>query len=109
MAYELPEKDWKIFREIQRAALDRFCGRVLDDIEAVRSDVSRTHHERYLTIYSLLQRRDKRLGEAFDNPRRSQMLWQLELMWSRGLINEEEMSRFSEETRSYIAFLTTKS
>src|SRR5512134_1569337 len=72
-----PETDWRVFRELREVALDRFCRRVLEEATRICSDTSRGPHERYLEIYRLLQARDESLGRAFDDPRRSRMLWQL--------------------------------
>lgn len=70
----VPESDWKVFRELRELALDRFCRRVLDEVEDIRTDASNTHHARYLRVYRLLQERDEALALAFNDPRRSQML-----------------------------------
>jgi hypothetical protein len=31
--HDFPESDWKVFRELREVALDRFCRRVLEEIE----------------------------------------------------------------------------
>jgi len=33
VAHDLSEADWKIFRELREVALERFCSRVLDELE----------------------------------------------------------------------------
>ena len=77
MAHGVPEPDWKVFSELRKVALERFCARVLEEIEAASSDASRSYHERYLTVYRLLQKRDEQLAIAFNDPRRSGMMIQL--------------------------------
>jgi hypothetical protein len=66
--------DWKAFRQLREIALERFCERVLQELDAISRDVSRTQHERYVSVFGLLQDRDDELGRAFNNPRRSQMI-----------------------------------
>jgi hypothetical protein len=102
MAYGVPETDWKVFSELRKVALERFCARVLEEIEAASSDASRSYHERYLTIYQLLQKRDKELALAFNDPRRSGMMIQLVALHMYGLLQPEEWARFTPQTRTGI-------
>jgi len=99
------EADWRTFRDLREAALDRFCRRVLSEIRDLSEDTSRSHHERYRAIYGLLQARDDELADAFDAPRRSRMLWQLAAIHGHGLLEPSELARFSAETRETIESL----
>ncbi len=99
---KVPEADWKVFRKLREAALERFCARILDEVDSVRRDDSRSHHERYGAIFSLLRERDRELAQAFDDPRRSQMIWQLATMAALDLLSPDELARFSPETRSVV-------
>lgn len=65
MSHEFPESDWKVFRELQTVALERFCERVLAEVERLSSGSGRTFHQRYLDVYRLLQKRDHELAAAF--------------------------------------------
>ena len=99
---DLPESDWKTLRKLQPVALDRFCRRVLDECRAVCDTDSKTSHERYLDLYRLLRTRDKELADAFDDMRRSVALLRLVTMYRRDLLTEEEVARFSPETRKLV-------
>lgn len=105
MTNAFPESDWKIFRELRDIALERFCKRVLDQVASFRDDPSRRHHERYLDLYRWLQERDKELTRAFNDPRRSQMLSQLAMIHSYGLLEPQELARFTAKTRETIESL----
>lgn len=74
---DVPESDWKVFRELRELALQRFCKRVLEELERLRMNASRSHHERYLDVFELLRDRDEELAHAFNDPRRSRMIVQL--------------------------------
>ena len=102
MPRDFPESDWKVFRELRAAALERFCARILTDINRLSSDVNKPAHDRYVEIYRLVERRDRELAQAFDAPRRSQAISQLALISSLGLLTPEELSRFSPATRDSI-------
>ena len=95
------ESDWKVFRQLQPLALDRFCQRVLDEVgQQLAADADKGSHRRYLAVYRLIEDRDERLADAFNNPRRSTALVQLARIHAEGLLSEEEFARFSDEARA---------
>ena|SRR2546426_12324722 len=100
MSRALPEADWKAFRKLHAVALERFCTRVIAELQAMASENAESHHDRYLRIFKLLKRRDDELAHAFDGLRRSSAVAQLGLMHRYGLVTEEEMSAFTMQTRT---------
>jgi hypothetical protein len=98
----IKESDWKIFKPLREAALERFCQRVLDEVQQIAADAGRTQHERYIAIYQLLQNRDQEIATVFDFLRRSTALMQIAAFRNRGLLTEEELNRFSKETREIV-------
>jgi hypothetical protein len=102
MTRQISEVDWKLFRQVHPLALERFCERVLAEVGQLALQAGKSAHERYLAVFRLLQRRDKELGEAFNDLRRSTALLQLAILRSRGLVTDEEFARFSPETRGAI-------
>lgn len=106
---EFPESDWKVFRKLQDGALERFCERVLAEIGRVASDPGKSHHQRYLEICRLLDRRDDELARAFNNPRRSTAFSQLVAIHTYGLVTEEDLSRFTPETQALVQMLAKPS
>lgn len=94
---KIPERDWKVFRRLREVALERFSQRILDEIQEVASDSSPSAHERYLEVFRLIQERDRELGDAFNDPRRSTALLAITLIRSYGLLTEEEVAEFSPE------------
>jgi hypothetical protein len=104
--HNVPESDWKIFRELREVALQRFCERVLEELKSVTEDRSQSHHERYLAIFRLIQARDKQLADAFDGLARSRMILQLATIRVLGLLSPGELERFSQEIRRAVESLT---
>jgi hypothetical protein len=102
MARQISESDWKLFRQVHPLALERFCEQVLADVDQLASQTGKSAHDRYLAVFRLLQRRDKELGEAFNDFRRSTAFLQLAILRSRGLVTDEEFARFSPETRAVV-------
>jgi hypothetical protein len=98
----IPEADWKTLRQLHPIALDRFCRRVLSEIERLAADSEMTPHQRYQAIFGCIKERDRELADAFDDPRRSTALLQLARLRSLGLLTEEELSGFGSETREFL-------
>ena len=108
MSRDIPERDWKVFREIHLVARVRFCEQVLSEIANASSASDQDAHERYLKVFEFVRDKDKELGALFDNPRRSSALRQLSMIASAGLVTDAELSRFSPETRNSIGAFATK-
>ena len=104
---QIPETDWKLWRELQKLALERFCQKALDDFAKFK-DAEGTAHERYLKLYLLVKQRDKKLGQMFDGPSRSNAVMQLSAAVKARVITRAELDRFTEETRKRVAILTGK-
>lgn len=96
------ESDWKKFTKLKKTALSRFCERVLAEVDAVRAKETLSSHDQYLEIFSLIEKRDRELAQIFDYHSRSKALHQLHLIVSRGLLEDEEISQFSEAMRKVI-------
>ena len=105
MAREIPESDWKVLRRLHPLALERFCERVLAEIEHAKNKNARSSHQRYLDIFKIVERRDREIASIFDNLKRSNALTMLAQMRANGLLMEDEFSSLSPETRSIVQLL----
>ena|SRR5271157_2077265 len=102
MANESNEADWKVLRQLHAVDLDRFCDRILKEIDTIRTDMSKTNHQRYLDIWALIRRRDDQVEWAFNDMRRSTMMSRICAIRSLGLFSDEEFSRFSLAARQIV-------
>jgi hypothetical protein len=71
MAHEVKESDWKIFRRLHQVALERFCQRVIKEINHATSNCNENYHQRYLEVFDLIMDRNEKMARAFDDIRRS--------------------------------------
>jgi hypothetical protein len=99
----ISETDWRTFKKVREAALERFYERVVAELGALCSDRNRPACERYRAAVAVIENRDRDIAEAFDDFRRSTAILQLALMRARGLVSDEEMSKFTPDVRSVIA------
>ncbi|NJL45600.1 MAG: peptide ABC transporter substrate-binding protein [Leptolyngbyaceae cyanobacterium SM2_3_12] len=95
----ISEADWKIFKQLKEAALERFSERILAECQKICDQTSASAHARYGQVYGLIQERDREMALAFDNPRRSTAWEQLALLRSLDLLTAEEISQFSPDTQ----------
>ncbi len=102
MSIEIPEPDWKIFRELHPIGLDRLCRQIPREIDKISADEAKSAHERYLEIFGTIDRRNKKIAALFIDYRRSTALFKIEVIYKAHLFTEEELARFSEETQSFV-------
>ncbi len=95
--HDIRESDWMAFKPLRQQALERFCGRVLDEVARIGSDQTKSTHERYIAIYQLTRERDREIEQIFDTLRRSTAIVQIYLLRVHGLLTDEEVRQFSPE------------
>ncbi len=103
----IKESDWKIFKELQPLALQRYCEGIMEEVDQIISVTKRDPHERYIEMYKIVRDRDKKLAHIFDGFSRSRALDQLVMYYGNDLLSEEEVAQLSEETQEKI-FATLK-
>lgn len=105
MPRDLPEADWKTCRKLQAIALERLCERVLGEVSAISSNTAASYHARYLDVYKLIERRDDDIARAFNDPRRSNIIFKMVTIVSLDLLTPDELQRLSPATREIIESL----
>ena len=105
MNRDINESDEKLLRQLHPVALERFCERVLGEVEQVAADSSKNYHQRFLDLYTLIHDSDRELGHTFDHPRRSEAIVELAAIKKNELLTDEEFSMFSLETREAVETL----
>ena len=108
MFRDIPERDWKTFRELHKVALERLCEKILTEAKAQIDRPAKSSHEKYLALFELVQARDRDVARAFNDFRRSTALMQIGIIHSMGLLTSEELSRFSAETLQIIQMYDRK-
>src|SRR5215510_7122186 len=102
MSSDIPESDWRRFKEVHMKLLERYCSRILDEVAAASQDRSGSAHDRYVKVFKLIKERDKQMATAFDDFRRSTAVMQLGIIRRMKLLTDEELGLFSEQTRTRI-------
>ncbi len=105
MLKDIKEADWKKYRVVHKAALERFCDKVLSEIQYFAGERERSSHERYLEIYKRIKERDKELSGLFDPMKRSTAVFQLAGLRYHKLVSDDGFARFSEELRESVEYI----
>src|SRR5882762_9859356 len=98
MSRDIPERDWKVFRELHKIALGRLCDKILTEAKVQIEHPTKSSHQKYLSLFKLIQDRDDEIARGFNDLRRSTALMQIGVIHSMGLFTGQELRRFSPET-----------
>lgn len=102
MSRDIPERDWKVFRELHKVALGRLCEKILAEAKAEIERADKSPHERYLALYRLLQERDDDVARGFNDLRRSTAMMYIGIIYRMGFITESEVQRFSPQIQQIV-------
>lgn len=98
----ISESDWKHFKQVKADALDKCCQQVLDEVREGIDNPELSNHAKYLYLYKLMEKSDKRIANIFDYNARSKAKLQLALMKSDGLLEAKQINGFSDELQRFI-------
>ena len=102
MPADLPESDWRRFKQVHAKLLEEYCCRILKEVAAASQGTMGSAHDRYLGVNKLIKERDRKLANAFDDFRRSTAVMQLVIMRRMQLLTDEDLGLFSEQTRARV-------
>ncbi|HSJ03640.1 MAG: hypothetical protein ACAI34_03785 [Verrucomicrobium sp.] len=105
MSRSLPESDWKKFRQIHAAALQRFSQQKLDHLAKLAAREGKTPQEKLLSTFEFAHKTQSEMAAIFDDMRRSTAFMYLLRMRAENLIAPEEWDSLSDETRKHITDL----
>jgi len=91
MTREIPERDWKVFRDLQKVALGQLCDKILTETRAQIDLPNKTAHEKYLSLFKLLKKRDHDVDRGFNDFRRSTAFAQIGIIHQIDLFTAEEL------------------
>jgi hypothetical protein len=101
MSEHLPERDWKRWQQLAPILLSRFCDAVVAK-SATFSARDISGHEKFLALFRFIEDSDRDIAVVFDDRRRSNAILQIAAAVLRGMMSEDELSSFSEETQERV-------
>jgi len=98
----IAEKDWRRLRAKRDDKLNRACENILSRVKAAFPEQPSGNHAAYLAIWDLIHEGDAGIGEMFDDLKRSTAVFKLAAWHRHGLLSEDELKEFSDETQAII-------
>ena len=105
MAHELPERDWKYLRSIQKDLLNDLCWRINQKAAGIVSSKTESEHDKYLKLYRHIEASNNIIAECFDDWSRSKLWLRLISMCNHKLLSAEHIMHLSEECRVRLEIL----
>ncbi len=103
MTRDVPEADWRVFRELREVARERLCRRAFESLDRLRVDDEGSCHDRWIGLQQWLEERDTEMTAAFGDLRRSTMMLRLSTIVALDLLHPDELERFTPGTRAAVA------
>ena len=98
----IPEKDWKKLRAMKDTVLNIACERILEKVKRVIENKGNDNHKAYIELWEIMRLEDDEIALMFDDLKRSNAKIKLAAWKSNGLISDEDLKGFSEETQDSI-------
>ena len=95
----IPETDWKKLRALKTRALNDAYARILDAVAQLLQQRDGREHEAYLALWELIRKQDDMIASMFDDFKRSTALYKLAAWQRQGLVSENDLVLFTEETQ----------
>lgn len=105
---ELKESDWKKYKPLRLKAIERYCLAVFKDTKKICDGSDKTAHDRYRNLYTLIEERDKKIGQLFDPQTRSRAVAQLAILHKEGFITDDETKVFSPELHTWLTWFASQ-
>ncbi|MEN8213766.1 MAG: hypothetical protein ABFR19_05320 [Pseudomonadota bacterium] len=99
----IPEKDWKLLRTMQNEKLSLVCDMILDQAESIAQERKGKEHDSFLELWNEIEKGNADIALMFDDIRRSNAIFKLMAWRKNGILNDEELLLFSEETQQAIS------
>lgn len=98
----IPEKDWKKMRSIKETVLNMACERILKKVKRIIENKENNNHTAYIKLWKLMRAEDNEIALMFDDLKRSNARIKLAAWKRSGLISDEGLKEFSEETQESV-------
>jgi hypothetical protein len=102
------EKDWKMLINIQKRLLNSACEIIFQRIEQISSNRKGREHESYLELWKIINKEDDVIAEMFDDLRRSNAVWKIAALKHYGVLTDDQLALFSQETQDNVARFSSK-
>ena len=76
---------------------------VFKQVDNISKDRVGKEHKSYLDLYRLIEAEDAKIAEMFNNPTRNNVLLKIVALKNHGVLSNEQLQLFSEETQEFVS------
>ena len=98
----VPEKDWKLFRQLEPLLLAKACESIFIKVEEIAHNRVDKEHQSYLSLYDLIKQEDAKIAETFNNPTRNNVILKIVALKRFDILTDEQLQQFSDETQATV-------
>jgi len=102
MQRDMAESDWKVFKELHPIAMNRFFEKAVKEMQPLLWTKNKPAQERFWDALEYATQQRQQAARLFDDFRRSTAIIQAGLIYANHLLTEEEIGRFSDQTREQL-------
>ena len=99
------EKDWKQLRKLKDEKLQIACEEIFSKINSIIEKNSQDSHKAYLKLWKVMKEEDRKISDMFDDLKRSNAVLKLAYWRRHGLLTENDLKKFTDETQNRIDVL----
>ncbi len=106
MIDKIKESDWKYLRKLQPMLLERACARINKEAALIlKNGENGGQHQLYRDVYRHYNQNDDMIAECFDDYRRSKAKLRILSLVRHGIMSNEELHGFSDDTIEFVEYM----
>jgi hypothetical protein len=98
----IPERDWKYLRSIYDEMLNELSLRINQEVLKIITREGISESEKRLKVYDVVMKRDRIVGDCFDDWRRSTIFERCWALRKHGLLKAEHLAHLDPQTQMWI-------
>jgi hypothetical protein len=103
MINEIKESDWKYLKKLKPILLERACANINKEAQLIlENKENRDQYQVYLELYDHFQKKDDMIADCFDDYRRSTAKRKILRLVDYGIMSEDELQGFSDDTKEFV-------
>lgn len=106
MIDKIKESDWKYLKKLKPMLLERACTQINKEAELIlKNEENREQYHVYMDMFSHYEKKDDILAECFDDYRRSKAKQRIFSLVYHGIMSDDELQGFSDDTKEFVKLM----
>ena len=106
MIDKIKESDWKYLKKLKPILLERACANINKEAQLIlENKENRDQYQVYLAIYKHYEKKDDMIADCFNDYRRSTAKRRILSLVYYGIMSEDELQGFSDDTKEFVELM----